>query len=629
MSGPRRPEAPLSPDIAGPRLAGAVTALSLLGLLGCGFADRPPSPEPEAPEGIERESWDVQLELRGNASSVAVEAAYVADLPDGITRADGGVTVTFIDSQGGPATRIRAEHLLIDHGQDVVGFSGDVVAEAGGPGVTARADSLTWDRRTDRLDAAAADLILPDGRLRAGRLDGGSDLASWSATDVAGAFSGSRGRAEDPAALVHIEAASAALQVHGGQVAASFDQVRSRWRDRRFAALRARYEGRSRRMVLEGSASMVDSGRGRRLLADVIDIELSRSRFAAAGDVRVEGEARLWAETIEEDGDRWRVQGDPARAEVDGRTLRARRLYVSEGTDTVMAAGEVSAWEGGRRITADSLCLARPEDEVEAFGAVRVAADDLEGDLRSRRLRSGAAGDRLVMWREARLTRSREYGGDLTLRADSLILDRSQQHLDAIGAFLLESPPAVELRARRGVYDTQGGAAALFGEVEFLHHTEAGTSRLVSDSSRLELADGGPVALTWPDDLRGRLRGSGETWLSAGSGRAALVSGRLSSLALEGRVEAVHRGPSEERLSRFTAERMELSFDDAGSLRQVLASGAAQVRLRLSEGGREEEVSLNEIEGEGLEIDLQEGVVQTVRVLDEVEGRFEPTGRGD
>ena len=74
---------------------------------------------------------------------------------------------------------------------------------------------------------------------------------------------------------------------------------------------------------------------------------------------------------------------------------------------------------------------------------------------------------------------------------------------------------------------------------------------------------------------------------------------------------------------------MELSFDDAGSLRQVLASGAAQVRLRLSEGGPEEEVSLNQIEGERLEIDLQEGVVHTVRVLDEVEGRFEPTGRGD
>ncbi len=632
MSAPRPPEAPLTPHNAGPLLAGAVTALSLLGLLGCGAAEGPPSPEPEAPEGIERESWEVELDLRGSTSTVAVEAAYVADLADRITRADGGVTVTFADSLRRPSTRIRADRLFIDHGHDVVGFSGNVTAEAEGPGVTATADTLGWDRGTDSLIApSAADLLLPDGRLGAARLAGDSGLASWSAEEVTGLFSGSGGApgGEDGAGSLQIEAAAADLRVRDGRLEAAFEQARARWRDRRFGARRALFDGRTRRVVLEGAASMEDSGRGRRLTAEAIDIELDRSRFAAAGGVRVEGDARLWADSIEEDGSRWRIQGDPARAEVDGRGLEARRLHLSEGTDTLLAAGGAAAREGDRRITADSLRLVRPEDEVEAFGAVALDAADLEGDLRSRRLRSGAAGARLVLWSDARLTRPRRGGGELTLRADSLILEGSQRRLTGAGGFLLEAPPDLELRARRGVYATPEGPASLFGEVEFVHRAGAGRSRLAADSSRVELAEGEPVALTWPGDLRGSLRGDGQTWLRAGSGRAALASGRLSSLHLEGRVEAIHRDPSEERLSRFTAERMEMSFDEEGVLSRIVASGGARVRLRLAGGGSEgEEVSLNDVKGERLEIRMREGVVEAVQVLDGVEGRFEPGGRG-
>ncbi len=628
MSAPRPPEAPLTPCNAGRRLAGAVTALSLLGLLGCGAAEGPPSPEPEAPEGIERESWEVELDLRGSISTVAVEAAYVADLADRITRADGGVTVTFADSLNRPATRVRADRLFIDHGHDVVGFSGNVTAEAEGPGVAATADTLGWDRGTDSLSApSAADLLLPDGRLSAARLAGDSGLASWSAEEVTGIFTGSEGGGDGAGAL-HMEAAAADLRVRGGRLEAVFKQARAGWRDRRFGARSAIYDGRTRRVVLEGAASMEDSGRQRRLTAEAIDVELGRSRFAAAGGVRVEGEARLWADSIEEDGDRWRIQGDPARAEVDGRGLEARRLHLSEGTDTLLAAGGASAREGDRRITADSLRLVRPEDEVEAFGAVALDAADLEGDLRSGRLRSGAAGARLVLWSDARLTRPRRGGGELTLRADSLILEGSQRRLTGTGGFLLEAPPDLELRALRGVYATPEGPASLFGEVEFVHRAGAARSRLAADSSRVELAEGEPVALTWPGDLRGSLRGDGRTWLRAGSGRAALASGRLSSLHLEGRVEAIHRDPSEERLSRFTAERMEMSFDEEGVLSRIVASGGARVRLRLAGGGSEGEVSLNDVKGERLEIRMREGVVQAVQVLEGVEGRFEPGGRG-
>ena len=630
MSAPRPPEAPPTPDNAGPRLAGAATALTLLGLLGCGSAGGPPSPEPEAPEGIERESWEVELELRGSASSVAVEAAYVADLADRVTRADGGVTVTFADSLGRTATRVRADRLFIDHGHDVVGFSGNVAAEAEDPRVTAKADTLGWDRGTDRLIApSAADLLLPDGRLSAARLAGDSGLESWSAEEVSGVFSGSEEPGGDEAGALHMEAAAADLRVRDGRLKATFEQARARWRERRFGARRALYDGRGRRVVLEGAASMEDSGRGRRLTAEAIDVELDRSRFAAVGGVRVEGEARLWADTIEEDGNRWRIQGDPARAEVDGRGLEARRLHVSEGTDTVLAAGGVSAREGDRRITADSLCLARPADEVEAFGAVRVAAPDLEGELRSRRLRSGAAGARLVLWGDASLTRPRGGGGELTLRADSLILEGSQRRLIGTGGFLLEAPPDLELRARRGVYATPEGPASLFGEVEFVHRAGDGLSRLAADSSRVELAEGEPVALTWPADLRGSLRGRGRTWLRAGSGRASLASGRLTGLDLDGGVEAIHRDPSEERLSRFTSERMEMSFDEEGVLSRIVASGSARVRLRMAAaGGDGGEVSLNDVKGERLEIRMSAGVVQAVQVLDGVEGRFEPAGRG-
>jgi hypothetical protein len=113
--------------------------------------------------------------------------------------------------------------------------------------------------------------------------------------------------------------------------------------------------------------------------------------------------------------------------------------------------------------------------------------------------------------------------------------------------------------------------------------------------------------------------------LRAQAGHAELAAGRLVRLTLQGDVEVTHRG-TEGRLSRFTAASMELNYGDDGVLHRVRAEGDARVRTRLPQDGDESgtKASFNEVTGQRLEVDLEDGAVVAVRVLDAIEGRFMP-----
>ena len=620
------PPPPHSPKSSSPGRVGL--ALLVLRLCACSAVDAPPSPEPQAPEGVDRESWGVHLELHGRASGMTIAAPYIVDLADvQLTRADSGATVSLNDSVGVEQTRIEAERLLIDHRGETIAFSGTVVAVAHTPQVTVRADTLAWDRVSDSLTfAAGADLRLPDGRLRAAALAGGSDLAAWRATGVR-----SRLRGGEDGDSVDVVAATASLRVIDDAVQDGFDSVAAAWRGRRFASRHGEYLGAAQQIRLRGGVTLQDSSR--RLQADEIDVDLARSSFAARGGVHASGETVLWADTLgEDDAGGWRVSGTPARVAVDDRQVRAERLFVSAGTDTVTAAGGVAATEGDRRIEADSLVLTRATDAVEAFGAVTLAAADVEGDLRAGRLLSAERGQRLLLWDGAQLTRRRAAGEALSLAADSIGVDRGTGRLTGTGHFALRSPPSVELRAERGIYRTAGDSAGLTGSVEFLYDAEESHSRLQADTCGVELVDGEAVGITWPLALSGRLEDVEQTsWIRAAAGAATLADGRLQGLALEGEVEVTHRGRSGARVSRFTAQSMDMRFDAAGVLRSVVAEGQAHVRSRLVDASAagEDEVSMNDVGGERLEVDLEGGAVVAVRVIDSVEGRYQPPAAKD
>ena len=615
---------PQRPDRSRADLPTNLFRLCLLALLtGCGSADAPQVADPVALTDRDRESWDVRLQLHSTTSgSVTVEAPFVTDHSDvQQMRADSGVTVTLADSTGVTATFLSAHRLVVDHRNHTVALAGSVSAHAAARQVMMRADTMTWDRTADRLDLpAGADVNLSTGHLTARQLSGGSDLAQWTAQDVQSIFRDSSTEDE-----VGIDGRSAHVRSDDGTVMANFDSVHAHWRGREVGAAEAHYDGNLHRLFLNGSVVLQDSGR--QVRADTVILDLSAHRITAHGSVRASGDFRFEAdELLEDESGRWTVVGTDLWLEVDERRLEAGSMTLSADTDTITAAGGVRAVEEDRSIHADSLRLTRADHQLVAIGGVRVIAGDVEGTLQADSLRSTGEGGHVFLWGDAHLRRPRE-GEDLILAADTLRLDSAEDRLTGQGAFVLRSPPRVEMRADVGSYLTSGDTATLEGQVEFFYDAQESHIRLSADTCHVVLDSGDPVAIDWPGAMGGQLVDAEQTtWLQAQSGHGDLVDGRLTRLTLQGAVEVTHRGTGG-RLSRFTATSMELDYGEDGVLQRVQAAGDALVRTRLpeeKEGGTSSRASFNEVSGARLEVDLDGGAVIAVRVLESIEGRFVP-----
>ncbi len=600
-------------------------ACLLAALCSCGPTDTPPVVDPTAPDDRDRESWGVRLELFSSTGTTIVEAPYLTDHIDAQqTRADSGVTVTLADSSGDLSTRITARRLVVDHRAHTVALAGSVLASAVVRQVVMRADTMAWDRAEDRLHLPlGADVTLATGHMTARQLTGGSDLAAWTAEDVRSTFTDSMAMAD----AVDISGQSAYVRSDSAGVVARFDSVRARWRGRDVEALQGVYDGQARTLVLQGSVVVQDSVR--KLSAQMVGLDLSARGILAEGDVRATGDLQLWADELrEDDAGRWSVRGEPLQLEVDGRSLTARQMLILGDMDTVIAAGTTETVEGDRSIRADSLVLVRSTGQLEAIGRVQILAADVQGQLQAEHLRSAGTDKEVLLWDGARLRRPRVDAEDLLLAADTLRLDHEGGRLEGVGTFVLQSPPRLELRAHQGSYHTSGDTAALAGETRFLYDAESSQSRLSADTCHVVLIDGMPTAVDWPGHLEGRMKDSQQTsWLQADSGHGVLIDGRITQLTLQGSVEVTLRG-SGERLSRFTAASMHLSYDEEGVLHQVQAEGQALVRNRLPAAGASS-ASLNEVSGERLEVDLEGGAVVAVRVLGDTEGRFVPDDDDD
>jgi hypothetical protein len=596
---------------------GPVAAGLLAGLSACSDVDGPAVSDPVAPEDRDRESWGVRIQLLSPTSrTLTVDAPYLTDhLDEQLSRADSGVAVTLGDSTGEVVTRLSAHRLVVDHRAHTVALSGTVSAVAPEQRVSLIADTVTWDRTEDRLDLTeGAEVVLATGRLRAERLSGTSDMATWTAHGVRATLQDS-GAGWDP---VEVDSPRALVQA-GAAVMASFDSLRAVWRERSLRAHVGAYDGERARLDLAGEVTLIDSSR--QVRADSVRLDLAEGGVDARGEVRVSGDLRLRARRLSEaDGGRWTLAGDPVEFDDDERHLRAAAMTVSAGGDSIGAGGGVHVGVGERSFAADSLHLVRPDGPLDAVGAVRLESREIEGVLTAGRARSVDGGDLVALWEGARFDRERA-DDSLVIEADTLRLQQGE--LRGSGAFRLQSPPRVELRAGVGRYATEGDTARLARATEFRYDAGTSRSRLRADSSLVFLDGGEPVGLRWPDGLSGRTEDARQTsWITAAEGAGELNEGRLVRLTLTGGVEVTHRGDAG-RLSRFTAAAMELTYDDDGVLQGVVASGDALVQTRLDEEGAAGP-STNEVRGEELDVDLEEGEVVSVAVLEGVEGRFVP-----
>jgi hypothetical protein len=594
----------------------------LLSLVGCSGTDDPVLTVPVAPADRDRESWQVRLQLHSETSgTITVEAPYITDHIDvQQTRADSGVSVTLSDTMGALATRLSAHRLVVDHRANTVALAGTVHVSAPERRVTIRADTLTWDRTLDQLDfPAGVTVTVATGQLSATHLAGASDLEQWRAVGVQSTFRDTSVMADE----VRIEGATTFVRSDRDSLTARFDTVTAFWRGRDVRSGEAVYRSHVHRLELSGSVTLQDSGR--QVQADSVIMDLAKPSIVAWGHVRGTGDVHFEAEQLQEDElGRWRVSGSPAWLEVDDRRVEAVQMSLSKDMDSVSVGGGVRAVEAGRRIQADSLRLIRSTHQLDARGAVQVAADDIQGAMQAENLRSTHAGDRVLMWGNAQLIRQRQ-GQDLVLLADTLQLDGTASRVTGLGSFELHSPPGLELQAEQGMYQTTGDTATFVGQSRFLYDADGSSSRISADSCRVILDDGEPVTVEWPGPMEGRLEDAEQnSWLSALSGSGELVDGRLASLILQGQVEVTHQG-TEDRLSLFTAESMQLNYGEGGILRRVQAEGDALVRTRLpgQETGNTT-ASFNEVSGQRLEVELEAGAVVAVRVLEAIEGRFVP-----
>jgi hypothetical protein len=587
--------------------------------------------EPHGGPDADRQSWDVRLQLRGPTSELIVEAPYLADyLEARQTRADSGALVFVIHRDGKaqqPAptdtARIKASTLVVDHKDGSVAFSGDV--RVMGARITLVADSVRWERDTDGLLVPSLSrMTLTNGEVVASHLAGTTALENWRGKQVWASFV-----VEDADTLslqsprrVGIDAEQASMQFVADGITATFDTVSSHWQGRELQCLRATYDGVRDKMAFYGAITVSDSTGT--LQADTLKLDLRIDQLSASGRVILnEDDRRIEAQHLDDDDDGWRAVGNPVVLHMDGRRMRAPLVEHLVHGNLLSASAGVLVEEGTTRsLQAERLQLLLDDDRLEAEG-IQLVSSEFKGELRASFLASQEGGNIVELTGEPRLVRDRPDEDRLALAADTVILDMTSQRLEGRGAFDLSISDHLQMSADAGQLDAKADSLHLHGTTLMRHRRGGANHQLEADEVHVELQNGTVRRLDWPTNVRGRLQDEEQTtWLTASGGDLWLVEGRLDSLLLRGSPQVTHRGHDTERSSRFSAQEMVLVFAADGSLRQLEALGDATALSRIVD--TDGQIAINEVKGSRLLIDLQDGAVVAVRVLEKIEGRYLP-----
>jgi lipopolysaccharide export system protein LptA len=587
--------------------------------------------EPNVGPDADRQSWDVRMQLRGPTSELIVEAPYLADyLEARQTRADSGALVFVINrevSSQQPAptdtARIEASTLVVDQKDGSVGFSGDV--RVTGVRITLVADSVRWERDTDSLMVPShSRMTLTNGEVVASHLAGTMALEDWRAKQVWASFVVEEADTLSPQSprRVGVDATHASMQFVADGIMASFDTVSSHWQGRELQCLRATYDSIHDTMAFYGSITVRDSTGT--LQADTLRLDLRNDQLSASGRIILnEHDRRIEAQRLDDDDDGWRAIGNPVVLQMEDRQLLAPLVNHQVHGNLLSASAGVLVEEGTTRsLRAERLQLLLDDDRLEAEG-VQLVSSEFKGELRASFLASQQGGNVVELTGEPRLLRDRPDEDRLLLVADTLILDMISQRLEGRGSFDLSISDHLQMSADAGQLDAKADSLHLHGTTLMRHRRDGADYQLEADEVHVELQQGTARRLDWPTDVRGRLQDEEQmTWLTASSGDLCLVEGRLDSLLLRGSPQVTHRGHDTERSSRFSAQQMVLVFAADGSLRQLEALGGATALSRIADA--DGQIAINEVKGSRLMIELQDGAVVAVRVLEKIEGRYLP-----
>jgi hypothetical protein len=136
--------------------------------------------------------------------------------------------------------------------------------------------------------------------------------------------------------------------------------------------------------------------------------------------------------------------------------------------------------------------------------------------------------------------------------------------------------------------------------------------------------EGGRVAqVGLPGQVEGTIEPSERrtSWIGGREGRLFFGEGSLERFELEHGAEVTYRDLEQDEVSYFQGEKMVLHFDEEG-LQRAWVGGGARLLSRLPE--EEQEASVNQVEGEELEIFFEEGAIVQVEVGTQVEGSYLP-----
>lgn len=586
----------------------------------------PPLAEAAPPEEADRQSWDVRVQMRGPSSDLIIIAPYLSDhLASRQTRADSGALVLLIDRLQAAdrfaerdTSRIEAASLVVDHTDGSVTFGGDV--RVTGPRVTLQTDSLRWERDTDSLAMPRrVEMTVADGQVRAERLAGTTGLAHWRGTSIFGSF---QVEGDTTDYRVGIEGRTADVKVRPAGLLARFDTVTSHWRGRRLTCLTAVYDGIAETVDFHGAITIRDSGRT--LSADSMHLDLQADRRRAHGHVHLQEADRLIeATTLTDDEAGWRAIGTPVRVQVAPRKLTAPTVSYDAESDRLIAVGGVTIEEGQTRsLRAEDLELALKTDELLAT-RIELKAEEFEGRLTAGEMRSSDAGDIVALSGAPRLVQDGDGDNQIVITADTLRLDMPNRSLGGQGNFELSVSQNLTLTALAGHFDARADSLRLSGNTLMAYHQDGTSQRLEAGTVSIDLLDGEARSVRWPSKVSGRLEDVQQTtWLQAASGALSLRDSKLDTLKLQGSPDVTHHGHEEDRASRFRADEMILIFAPDGSLSQLVAVGGATALSRIAD--TDGQIAVNEVKGARLLIELHDGAVVAVRVLDKIEGRYMP-----
>jgi len=600
--------------------------LALVGLIHCGPAAEESSPPIVPP--VDRESWDVELELHQPGLQVSIQAAYVADdLSRHVARADSGVQVNFRSSVDARHTRLEAQRLTLEHQADRISLGGGVELRAG-DSLEVRADTLVWEGTEQRLWVPGIlRITTPSGWERGRELRTGFALEEWSMEEVTGRGCGGEQGADYE---LKIQAQREVGRRVGGY-AIVYDSVEVEYDGGLIRSPWASFAEAEERLHFRQGVSGMDSTR--RFVARELLAELGTQRLVARGGVEFVEEGgdsvgfALTAEEVEEERRTGRLvaRGNPALFAQGERRIEAEQLSYGQDEDQLSAVGSVLFSEGERRLEAERLDYDRRRERLTAEGKLALQMPEFEGTMRCGGLTYDLASGEGTLGEEPVLQREVEEG-ELEIRAGIMRFELESRTLGGEAPFSVTAGD-LEARADSGLYRAAEERLALVGGVVLRQERadEEWRSRIQADSMIVQLEEGRVVWIELPEKVEGNIESNARrvTWIRGKQGKIHFAGERLERFDLERSADVTYRDLEREKISRFRGQKMELYFDAEGLRRAWIGGGAKLVSRLLAEeeGGK---VAANQVEGEELEILFEDGAIVQVRMEAEIEGRYVP-----